>query len=630
MIILRLSQADVVRQVMEEYGFSRPAAEELVARSMQKAVKQSSAKILADKRGRKPYLQFLNEVSPHMDWDTAMAKFLAKVVDQVISGAVINVAISLPPRSGKSEQITKRLPVHWLESRPTDKVVVSAYNHTLAKMFTAEAMKMYKERNPDNMEGQAEDDWGNIEGGTVRAVGVGSGITGHGADCLLHGTRINTDVGIVNIEDLVAMDNPPMVMCWDHDKGELAYGKVSASRTLSSSNLYTVYTRNHSFLRATGDHRVYTPNGYRAVESLINGAMIKTYADWDNVVDIWKIKGEHTVYDIQVEKYKNFFASNLLVHNCLILDDAVKSHREAFSAAYRAMVWNWYLNDLRSRRNNLAKAPQIVIGTRWHTDDLIGRILANAEPGEWLEIRIPAIAGENDPLGRQPGESINPDRLPIKELMREKRLLGRRFDALFQQNPIDESGAMFNTEKLVEVDAVPIMAHRCRFWDRAASEGTGDFTVGVLMAYDDNGIAWVEDVIRGQWASDEVRRKMRKTLEEDTKKYGNLGRYKLTTCFEREPGGDGKTAAADIVRMMAPFVIYAEQPSDNKTARVSGFAIQVNAGNVRMKVAEWNDEYVNELSRFVADVDNGQDDQADASGACFNKLAIENAMVTIG
>ena len=88
---------------MEEYGFSRPAAEELVARSMQKAVKQSDSKKLADKRGKKPYLQFLNEVSPHMEWDTAMAKFLAKVVDQIISGEVTNVAISLPPRSGKSE-----------------------------------------------------------------------------------------------------------------------------------------------------------------------------------------------------------------------------------------------------------------------------------------------------------------------------------------------------------------------------------------------------------------------------------------------------------------------------------------------------------------------------------------------
>jgi predicted phage terminase large subunit-like protein len=313
----------------------------------------------------------------------------------------------------------------------------------------------------------------------------------------------------------------------------------------------------------------------------------------------------------------------------ILIDDPVKSHREAFSAAYREMVWNWYLNDLRSRRNNLATTPQIVIGTRWHKDDLIGRILANAEPGEWLEIRIPAIAGEHDPLGRMPGESINPVRLPIRELLREKKLLGRRFDALFQQMPIDESGAMFDVDKLIEVPDVPIMAHRVRFWDRAASDGKGDWTVGVLMAYDDNGMAWIEDVVRGRWSAEEVRRTMRRTLMQDTNRYGNLGRYRLSTCFEREPGGDGKTAADDIVRQMAPFVIFADRPADNKTARASGFAIQVNAGNVRMKIAEWNADYTDELSRFVADVDNGQDDQVDASSGAFNKLAIENLQVSI-
>jgi len=432
-----------------------------------------------------------------MDWDTNMARFLALTVDEIVAGRKINVAISLPPRSGKSEELTKRLPVYWLESRPTDKVVVAAYNHTLAKLFTGEAMKMYRERNPDNMYGQAEDDWGNVQGGTCRAVGVGSGITGHGADLIL-------------------------------------------------------------------------------------------------------------------------------------TDDPIKSHKEAFSAAYRAQVWNWYLNDLRSRRNNLATTPQIIIGTRWHRSDLIGNILSHAEPGEWQEISIPAIAEENDPLGRLPGESINPIRLPIKELLREKKLLGSRFDSLFQQKPIDESGALFNIDKLVHVPHVPLPMHRVRFWDRAASEGRGDWTVGLLMGYDDNGISWIEDVIRGRWASDEVRRVMKRTLESDLQKYGNLGRYKLKTWFEREPGGDGKTSADDIVRMMAPYEIYADRPSDNKTARAAGFAIQVNAGNVRvLEDTPWRSDFEDELSRFVADVDNGNDDQIDSASGCFNKLAIENAIVTI-
>jgi predicted phage terminase large subunit-like protein len=491
-----MAQADIITKIMNEYGFSRAAAIEMTERAMQQAGRKVQSKRLSESRGKQLYHNFLRQASPHMDWETNMAAYLANTVDQVVAGHIINVAISLPPRVGKSEQITKRLPVYWLESRPHDKVIVGGYNHTLAKLFTGEAMKLYKARNPNNMVGQAEDDWGIVEGGTCRAVGVGSGVTGHGGDLIL-------------------------------------------------------------------------------------------------------------------------------------IDDPVKSHREAFSRAYREMVWNWYLNDLRSRRNNLATTPQIVIGTRWHSDDLIGRILKNADPGEWVEIRIPAIAGENDPLGRLPGESINPVRLPIRELMREKKLLGRRFDALFQQDPIDESCAIFYIDKIVMVDACPVDAWRVRYWDRAASEGKGDWTVGLLMAYDEHGISWVEDIVRGRWSPEEVRRRMRSTLERDQARYGSNGRYKVRTWFEREPAGDGKTAADDIVRMMAPYEIFSDRAADNKTARASGFAIQWNAGNVRVLEAEWVDEFKDELSRFVPDVDNGQDDQVDAASGAFNKLAIENAIVSI-
>jgi predicted phage terminase large subunit-like protein len=80
---------------------------------------------------------------------------------------------------------------------------------------------------------------------------------------------------------------------------------------------------------------------------------------------------------------------------------------------------------------------------------------------------------------------------------------------------------------------------------------------------------------------------------------------------------------------MAPYEIFSDRAADNKTARASGFAIQWNAGNVRVLEAEWVDEFKDELSRFVPDVDNGQDDQVDAASGAFNKLAIENAIVSI-
>jgi predicted phage terminase large subunit-like protein len=284
---------------------------------------------------------------------------------------------------------------------------------------------------------------------------------------------------------------------------------------------------------------------------------------------------------------------------------------------------------LRTRRNDLAKTPTIVIATRWHRDDLIGRILQEADEGEWLEIRIPAIARENDPLGREVGESINPDRLPIKSLERERRLMGPRFDSLYQQDPIDEAGSMFDIDKIDRVLATPIEAHRVRFWDRAASVGAGDYTVGVLMAYDKEGVIWIEDIIRDRISKDAVRKRMKDTLVDDLERYGKNPAWSFKTYFEREPAGDGKTAAEDIIRDMAPYPIYSDRASDNKTARSAGFAVAVNASNVKMKIAPWNREFVDELARFVAGIDNKQDDQVDAASGAYNKLVIDNAIVTV-
>ncbi len=81
----------------------------------------------------------------------------------------------------------------------------------------------------------------------------------------------------------------------------------------------------------------------------------------------------------------------------IIIDDPIKSQAEADSAMLRDHIWNWYRSDLTTR---LKPGGRIVlIMTRWHEDDLGGRLLAS-QPGEWQVLRLPAIAEEGDPLGR--------------------------------------------------------------------------------------------------------------------------------------------------------------------------------------------------------------------------------------
>jgi predicted phage terminase large subunit-like protein len=131
----------------------------------------------------------------------------------------------------------------------------------------------------------------------------------------------------------------------------------------------------------------------------------------------------------------------------LIIDDPFKGVEDAFSETARQKVWDWYSAEARTRLQPEARV--IVIGTRWHQDDLIGRILAEAaEEGksdEWEVLRLPAIAEEGDPAGRSPGEPLDPRRYPIAELEQHRRNT-RTWMSLYQQDPIPDAGAIFQRD----------------------------------------------------------------------------------------------------------------------------------------------------------------------------------------
>lgn len=133
--------------------------------------------------------------------------------------------------------------------------------------------------------------------------------------------------------------------------------------------------------------------------------------------------------------------------NCAIIDDPFKNYEEASSPVIRESVWQWYLSTLRTRL-----APNgsiVVILTRWHQDDLVGRLLEDAKTdGErWDIIDLPAIAEEdNDVLGRKRGEALSP-RYPIKELLKTKKALGSYlFSALYQQRPRAKEGNFYKKQ----------------------------------------------------------------------------------------------------------------------------------------------------------------------------------------
>lgn len=135
-----------------------------------------------------------------------------------------------------------------------------------------------------------------------------------------------------------------------------------------------------------------------------------------------------------------------------LLDDPEKNLEEAESPTYQRHKWDWYRSTLRTR---LAPGGAIVIvATRWSKSDLVGRILDEAEKGgeHWDVVRLPAIAVENDLLGRSVGEALWPERFPLSELDEIKRTLGGRlWNGLYQQDPEEDvEGALWKRATMID------------------------------------------------------------------------------------------------------------------------------------------------------------------------------------
>ena len=113
-----------------------------------------------------------------------------------------------------------------------------------------------------------------------------------------------------------------------------------------------------------------------------------------------------------------------------------------------------------------------------------GRILASDDGTHWTVLRLPALAeGEDDPLGRAEGEALCPARYDERALARIKRVMGDyTFAALYQGCPQPREGHVIPVQCLEIVPAVPREGRRVRYWDKAATAGSGDYSAGVLMA----------------------------------------------------------------------------------------------------------------------------------------------------
>lgn len=194
----------------------------------------------------------------------------------------------------------------------------------------------------------------------------------------------------------------------------------------------------------------------------------------------------------------------------LCIDDPIKNQEDAESATKREAVWDWYTSTAYTR---LAPGGGVlVMMTRWHDDDLSGRLLrkmAEGDGDEWVVVEYPAQA-VHDELFRKTGEALHPERYDNDALERIKRTVGPRvWNALYQQNPTPEEGEYFNKSMFQWYGPQDIPDYsELNFytaWDFAIGEKEqNDYSVGITVGVDQFDRTFVVDIQRGRWGTLEL------------------------------------------------------------------------------------------------------------------------------
>jgi predicted phage terminase large subunit-like protein len=303
----------------------------------------------------------------------------------------------------------------------------------------------------------------------------------------------------------------------------------------------------------------------------------------------------------------------------LVVDDPLNPNQAA-SDIELENANRWMEQTLPTRKTDKAVTATVIVMQRLHQDDPSGHILAKQKsnvkhiclPGEirhYAEQLAPAELKENyiDDL-------LDPIRMPwsvLKDLQADLGQYG--YAGQIGQNPTPPGGGMFQVDNFIMVATMPhpnTIVRTVRYWDKAATlEQDSAYTVGVKMHLLKGGYYLVEDVKRGRWRADDRERIVRKTAEVDGKD--------CLVCVEQEGGSGGKESADNTVRNLAGYRVYKDRPTGKKEDRADPFSVQVNEGNVRLLVGEWNYEYIQEHRFFPYST---YKDQVDASSGAFNRL----------
>lgn len=402
---------------------------------------------------------------------------IAAVIEEVERGGIQFLILTVPPRHGKSELVSRRLPAWFLGRNPDQNVVVATYNDDFAKDFGADVRSImqsapYKKVFPETRlmrGGAAKDRLQTTRGGMGTFVGVGGSLTGRGA-------------------------------------------------------------------------------------------------------------------------------------HLLIIDDLIKDYEQARSQAFRDRAWEWFTKVAMTRR--MGKKLVIITFTRWHTDDIIGRLtdpeneyFNRAIAKKIKMVNFPALAEEDDPLGRAPGEPLWP-KFFDREFFEEQRSLDPLgFEALYQQRPSVADGTLFRRENITYYDPEDIDENELRIYcasDHAVeTKQRSDSTVLLRVGVDRQNHIYLLNVWWRKARTDAVVEAMLTMAQQNPRP--------LTWWAEK--GHISKSIGPFLRKRMAEtqtfFNLVEVTPAGDKEQRAQSISARMAMGYVKIpRGAPWAERAVNEMLAF--------------------------------
>lgn len=306
-----------------------------------------------------------------------------------------------------------------------------------------------------------------------------------------------------------------------------------------------------------------------------------------------------------------------------IIDDPVKDAKEANSQTIRDAVWDWYTTTFYTR---LSPKSGVLLGmTRWHEDDLAGRLLAEMKNGgdQWRVVSFPAIA-EHDEEHRKEGEALHPERYGVEHLNKIRKAVGSQaWNALYQQRPSSKGGDIIKGSWFKRYSVLPMMRRVIIAGDTAQKvKQHNDYSVFIVAGLAADGGLYIIDLIRGKWEAPELEAK----LTDIWNKY-RASHKAQSVYIEDKSSGTGLIQA---IQRKRNIPIKGIQVDADKYTRVLGIQGFIESGYVFLpEGAEWVADFIDECEKFTATDSHKHDDQVDTLIHAINELTTKTSILDI-